>query len=227
VGTVALVNVFVDEAIYQPGEGVYVLAAVLLEDSAKAAARRAARRVPVIRGRRCHWHKEEDREQFAMLKALERHSAGALAYVATPARGRDQEAIRQGLLFQLAGDAARRDAVDLTIESRQHRNDQRDSSTLIKARRELSIELAYAHATPSEEPLLWMADAIAGAVLAQARKDGRYVAALARGVLTIDGPKRRGPGVAPCCAKLGPTSRGVVPRTPPSVAGSGVLVQTM
>ena len=140
-------NVFVDEAIYQPGDGIYVLAAVLVPDSSKAAARRAARRIPVIRGRRFHWHKEADREQFAMLKAVEQYSRGALAYVATPARTRKQETIRQELLFQLAGNIARADSADLTIESRQHRNDQRDSSTLIKARKELTIDVAHVHAT--------------------------------------------------------------------------------
>ncbi|MHB8660238.1 MAG: hypothetical protein ACYC91_20335 [Solirubrobacteraceae bacterium] len=175
----------VDEAIYQPGDGVYVLAAVLVDESAKAEARRAARRVPVIRGRRFHWHKEDDREQFAMLRAIEQHSLGAIAYVASPARGREQEAIRQALMVLLAKDAAHRKATELTIESRQHRNDGRDGSTLIKVRREMSIELAYAHAKPTDEPLLWMGDAIAGAVLAQARKDGRYVEALPSGLLSI------------------------------------------
>ena len=92
-------------------------------------------------------------------------------------------------------DAKRHKALDLTIESRQHRNDQRDSSTLIRARQQHSIELAYAHATPTEESLLWMADAIAGAVLADERKDGRYVAALPPKLLTIRRPiKVAGPG---------------------------------
>jgi len=49
-----VVKVFVDEAMYQPGDGVYVLAAVLLDDSRKASARRGIRRVSPIRGHRFH-----------------------------------------------------------------------------------------------------------------------------------------------------------------------------
>ena len=178
-------NVFVDEAIYQPGDGVYVVAAVLLDDTKKASARRAASRIPPIRGRRFHWHNEDPRERFAMLAVVVQHAVGCLAYVATPARGRAQEAIRQGFLHRLVQDLARHQTIDLVVESRQHHNDQRDSSTLIRARQELSVDLGYTHLTPADDPLLWMADAIAGAVLGQARKDGRYVTALPSGLLTV------------------------------------------
>jgi hypothetical protein len=55
--------------------------------------------------------------------------------------------------------------------------------------------LDYRHEGPRQEPLLWLADALAGAVRSQIRKDNRYVAALPADRLTIRTLNGRGPRV--------------------------------
>lgn len=179
---------YVDEAIHLVAGGAYVVVGVTIGDAGKAAARRAARRVPPVRGRRFHWHKEDERERLAMLQVIAAHAAGCIAYIATPASSRAREAIRQRCLGDVARTLAESTTtLDLVIESRQHRNDQHDASTLVTLRQSLpaATELAYAHQLPSGEPLLWLADALAGAVLALARRDSHYVTALPAGLLEL------------------------------------------
>jgi hypothetical protein len=59
------------------------------------------------------------------------------------------------------------DANHLILESRQERNNQRDRRRIMAAQRagKASVELTYRFGLPSSEPLLWLADAVASAVL--------------------------------------------------------------
>jgi hypothetical protein len=187
---VPAVNVSVDEAIYRPGDGVYVLAAVLVPDEAKNALRRELRRVPPGGRRRLHWHHEANRERFATLRLAAAHAAGLLAYRWSPAPSRTHETIRGQLLTTLAAEIAKRRALELVIEGRQERNDHADRTVLAQAQRDGDVPwtLSYGHRTPLEEPLLWLPDALAGAALSGARGDTRYVEALGSAVAITELP---------------------------------------
>jgi hypothetical protein len=80
--------------------------------------------------------------------------------------------------------------VDVLIESRQAHNDRVDRQVIAAAQRagRASPDLNYRHARPLEEPLLWLADALAGAVMAGVRKDAQYVERLAGCQLVLRGP---------------------------------------
>lgn len=157
----------VDEAMVVRGPSGYVLVAVLLPDDRRAAVRSAAQRI-VPRRRRFHFHDEEVREKRAMMQLIADEALEAYAVVASPCPTRQRETIRQRLLTELAVMVASRPAVELTIESRDSRNDRFDRSTLIQARRDgrVADDLAYVHRRPTEEPLLWLADGLAGAARA-------------------------------------------------------------
>ena len=57
------------------------------------------------------------------------------------------------------------DVDQVVIESRQEHNDRRDRATISRAQRarQASPSLHYGFAKPATEPVLWMADALAGA----------------------------------------------------------------
>lgn len=101
-----------------------------------------------------------------MLGVAAAEAAYLVAYVHRPALRRDHESIRAMLLATLLSDLAKNEVIELLIESRQRSG-------------VVSDELDYRHTGPRQEPLLWLADALAGAVTtAQSRKDGSYLAAL-------------------------------------------------
>ena len=81
-----------------------------------------------------------------------------------------------------------RPAVELTIESRGQHNDRLDRRTLVQARRDCLIpeDMAYVHRQPGQEPLLWLADALAGAARSGVLlHDRTWLNLLPSGLLTI------------------------------------------
>jgi hypothetical protein len=75
----------------------------------------------------------------------------------------------------------------LVFESRQEARDTRDRQTIVTARkaRLISRSLTHSFARPLEEPLLWIPDAIAGAVgAALVEEDRSYVEHLPSGAWT-------------------------------------------
>jgi hypothetical protein len=177
----------VDEAMVNRGQTAYVLAAVLLSDDRRAAVRSGAQRI-IPRRRRFHFHQEEDREKRAMMQLIASEALEAHARIVSPCLAREREALRQRLLVELATAMPKQPAVELTIESRSAHNDRLDRITLIQARRNGLIpeEMAYDHRQPVQEPLLWLADGLAGAVRAGALlRDMRWLDLLPEGMLTI------------------------------------------
>ena len=153
-----------------------MLGAVILPAANKTKVRRALRRIPPRGRRRLHWHHEDDRERIATLQLIMDQGTGLLAYRWSPAPTRTHETIRGHLLTELAADLAARDVIDLVIESRQEHNDARDRNVLAQAqsKNRAPSNMNYDHQNPSDEPLLWLPDALAGAVLSQTRRDGPY-----------------------------------------------------
>lgn len=176
-----------DEAMVHQGQPGYVLAAVLLADDRRAAVRSAAQRI-VPRRRRFHWHQEEPRERRAMMQLIAGEALAAHALVVSPCTTRRREPSRQRLLVELAVALAQRPAVELAIESRGQHNDRLDRRTLVQARRDGLIpqDMAYVHRQPVQEPLLWLADALAGATRAGALlHDRSWLSLLPQGLLTL------------------------------------------
>jgi hypothetical protein len=151
----------VDESILLAGNGCYLLACVVLPLARKAPVRRELRRLSPRR-RRIHWKDEEQRERMALLR---------LSF----------------LLSALLQDVGRTEAFDLLIESRQTVNDLGDRKVIAEAQLSGSTsgDLSYKHTGPMQEPLLALADVLAGAVMAQVRGDSQYLALLPSGRLTV------------------------------------------
>lgn len=168
----------VDESIVIAGNGCYALSCVVIPIERKAAVRRTVRKATP--GRIFHWTNEGTAIRRAMLGVAAAEAAYLVTYVHRPALRRDHESIRAMLLATLLSDLAKNEVIELLIESRQEHNDLRDRRVIVNRQRSgvVSDELDYRHTGPRQEPLLWLADALAGAVTAQSRKDGSYLAAL-------------------------------------------------
>jgi hypothetical protein len=117
---------------------------------------------------------------MALLGLLSAEAADLFAYVRRPVVRREHEAARSVLLAALLEDVGQTDSLDLVLESRQTVNDLADRKVVAAAQLSgrISSELSYGHSGPREEPLLALADVLAGAVMAQVRGDAQYMAAL-------------------------------------------------
>jgi hypothetical protein len=177
----------VDESILLSGHGCYVLGCVVLPVEAKARVRRATRRA-IPAGRTFHWTKERPEVRHGMLQVLADDASYLFAYSHRPVVRREHEWTRAHLLNALLDDLEAANVAEVVLESRQAHNDARDRQVIGAHQQKENSILDYRHDGPRQEPLLWLADALAGAVMSQIRKDNRYVAALPSDRLTIRMP---------------------------------------
>lgn len=166
---------YVDESIRMEPP-LYVLAAVLVAPTDEIAAREAmaAFHLPA-RAPRFHWHDEREDRRLAMLRCLADLRLPVRAYVRQgPVHGQHAGRARSLCLISLLRDLRLRTVGHLVIESREPHNDRRDARTILGAQqgRLASSSLAFHFARPSDEPLLWPADAVAGAVASSRAGDG-------------------------------------------------------
>ncbi len=170
---------FVDESLRQGPNGLYVIAAVVVTLDFDAA--RDAARSMLLRGQhRFHWRDENDRRRRLMIDRISELGVGCRAYVCRPVAVRREPRARALCLNGLLWDLWQDDVVELVIESRQEHNDRRDRRTIVGAQRAQRAhpDLSYRFAWPEVEPLLWLADAVAGAVSAAVGERADYTNAL-------------------------------------------------
>jgi hypothetical protein len=129
------------------------------------------------RHRRFHWHKEQARDRMKMMEFIA--DAQLHSHIVTKALPKlsRQERARAHCLERLLWELKQHDTNNLVVEARQARNNSRDQSTILAAQMtgKAAAEVRYEFGLPTEEPLLWMADAIASA-MAASLYSGRDVA---------------------------------------------------
>lgn len=169
----------VDESLRQHGGGAgyYFLAVARLHPDAAAAARAALRRSLRPRQRRFHWRTERDSDRLSFLDVVAGLEVAAAVVYQSPVRRRKQEQARVRCLWEAMGQFSDWGIGELVIESRREPLDSRDRRELIAGQRAglVAQALAHRHDLPDKEPLLWIADAVAGAMAAAiADGNGRY-----------------------------------------------------
>lgn len=163
------------------GRGYSLLAAAIVPDLASATIERELRDFVQPGQRRFHWRDErpEYREEFmALVAGLAPREVFALAYCQVTVNQKKAQHARVRSIWALVDDLRQRDVGTLVFESRQERNDVQDRREIISAQKAgvAAANLVYRHGRPKEEPLLWLPDAVAGAVGDDvARQDRRYV----------------------------------------------------
>ena len=156
----------VDEVAPEDKGGIYyvVTAAVLLGEEADARGV-LSELLPAGRRRPFHWHTEGRTTREAMMGCIDRLGVIAHVCVHYPTGRRRQEAARAAAFGELLP-VLIDDGVDhFIIESRATAQDGRDKQTILEALRRSETPSAITYEWRAKtEPLLWIADAIAGSV---------------------------------------------------------------
>jgi len=180
--------VLIDEAMRQHGSGLYLLAMVYVAAGDAEDTRAALKSVPRHARPRFHWHDEERRDQLAMIDVLARLGLVTTVVYQTPSPPRKQEQARARCLTVGLCDLEQAGAVRLVLEARQDRLNRRDKRTIAAARRDQLVpaSVPFDFVKADDDPLLWAADAMAGAAgAALADDDSRFISRLPDASWTI------------------------------------------
>lgn len=147
-------HAFVDES--RRGSN-YLVAAVLVRPREFDSTRRQLRALAKRGQRRVHFQSESDARRRLIIAQLV--GSGVQAHVWVCGHKSDIEA-RERCLGAIAERLANLGVSRLVIESNQHQ-DQRDRRVLARALRSCGRPFSYEHMRPTEDPILWAADAVA------------------------------------------------------------------
>lgn len=167
---------FVDES-YVSRTGQYLLAAVVIDDGQGDDARDAALEIRRHRRNALHWHDERRSTRLAIISAVAARTAAQVVVVTTPVPENRQERGRAVCIAPLLAhlQASSPPVARVILESRTGVLDRRDAQRIegLRASHRLTDLVRYEFATKSE-PLLWLADAVAGAVGSALAGDDTY-----------------------------------------------------
>jgi hypothetical protein len=178
---------FVDESIRTGPSGVYLVAAAVVIPADLDRARRTVVSALLPNQPRFHWRNESELQRRVMLERVANLPAKVLAYACRPVPRR-QDRARALCIDRMLWDFAELGVTKVTFESREEHNDRKDAFTIRNAQRakRAPATLQYSFARPLEEPLLWLPDALAGAVIADlATQRSSYLSALPEGFVAV------------------------------------------
>ena len=179
---------YVDESLrHSTDKRLYLVAAAVIVPGDLDSARDSVRNVLLPRQPRFHWRDESEPQRDRMLKIIEGVAPRGLIYSCRPAPRR-QDRARSLCLASMLWDFRQIGVTEVVFESRESHNDRKDARTIGHAQRAQRGPdgLSYSFLRPLDEPLLWIADALAGASSSHiAGEEGRYLEALPGGLVQI------------------------------------------
>ena len=172
-----LEHAWVDESVlgWTPllGGGLYVLAATVADPTVCEAARESLRHLLLGKSRRLHWtHESRDRREL-IAETIAALSVTTTVVIGAPIDHRRQERARRLCMERLVYELEILGVSQLWIESRHDALNRRDQKMIdaLRQRGTLSPKTSVGFARPYEEPMLWIPDAVAGAVGGARRGD--------------------------------------------------------
>lgn len=161
-------HAWVDESIRQTPDdkGAYILAATVCDLTRADEARTRLRSLLLPNQSRLHWHDEGDRRRSQIAAEVAATGLQGLVVVGTPVMRAKQERARrlcmEALLPELHADGVNQ----VWYESRTAVLNNADTRMVsaLRGKRLLPPSMRVDHARPTEEPMLWVPDAVAGAV---------------------------------------------------------------
>lgn len=161
---------FADESFREdPTEGCYVLATAVLEQKSLQPARELMQRLlGSRRTSKLHWHEMDRLQQKDAAYSVAGIEGFHVVAVGVPVPRRRQERARAACLAALVSELHGRGVEHLLIEARAAKLNRRDITTVQGARFTLpqGSNFRVDHLPGSAEPLLWIADIVAGTVRA-------------------------------------------------------------
>lgn len=181
---------FADESFHEADHGgFYVLAAAVFDEVAHEAVRAAMQQ---LRGKRLssklHWNEMDTRQQNTAAQTIAELDGFHIVTVGTPVPRTRQERARAMCLTRLVAELHSYSVTDLVIESRTAQLNERDIKTVQGARFSLPTGTRFhvTHVAGAQEPLLWSADIVAGAVRAHHQGNGTYREKLERCLYEVE-----------------------------------------
>jgi hypothetical protein len=170
------VHAYVDESHYAGPPSFYLLAAVLVDEESIDRAREAMRGLRVGNGR-VHWHRESPRRRRWLSVSVAELGLPTIVVIGTPVDLRKQERARRQCLEQLLWHLAEEGVSRCCLESRGRERDGSDRLAFAAFRGTgvLGRGLHVQHGLPGPEPLLWVADVVAGAATEAEHGDARFL----------------------------------------------------
>jgi hypothetical protein len=156
---------FLDESVRSGDPGLYVLAAVVVPRDRADDIRHQLRASLPGRRSRAHWREYDEPRRRKFVEDLMGFHLTSVVAVASPVDPRRQERARRHCLKRLLWELDQAGILDVVLESRRDQ-DLADQKHILHCQADghVSATLVYGFAQPLTEPLLWLPDAVAGAV---------------------------------------------------------------
>jgi hypothetical protein len=176
-------SAWVDESVIVGGDerpGAYTLAAVLADPLGCEDLRGALRALTARRVVRLHWVAESAKRRDLIAQVISDMDVAAIVTVGSPVERLKQERARRCCLERLLHELDLLGVSQVWLESRAPAQDQRDLRLIDSARGKglISRAMSVDFARPMQEPMLWLPDAIAGAVTASNLGEPRWPVAM-------------------------------------------------
>lgn len=148
--------------------GTYILAAAIVAPSAFDQVRSQMLGLRIGKGGKVHWRNEDAQRQMKIITAVSELPLEHVVVVRSCAPQERGERRRRLCLEQLCYELDQLGVHQVTLESRGQADDRRDLHALqgFRARRIVSSTLRMYHQPGPVEPMLWVPDAVCGAVVA-------------------------------------------------------------
>ncbi len=163
-----MLHAWVDESmrLRMDEPGCYVLAAVVVDPAGCEPARDALRALLLKGQRRLHWRDESAGRRQQVIACVAGSGVCAVAVAGSPVERAKQERARRVCMERLLYELHAMGVERVFFESRTPSLNQRDAVMVaaMHSSGTISTRLWVEHQQPLQEPLLWAADAVAGAV---------------------------------------------------------------
>lgn len=151
-------------------DGLYLLAAVVADPGECDAVREGLVSLLLRGALRLHWRDETEMRRCKIAALIGSHDLAHVVVVGAPINHRRQERARAQCLERLLYELDQLGVSDVWLETRHSALNERDLRLVeaLRGKRSVSLGIRVEFARPKEEPMLWVPDAVAGAVNAAA-----------------------------------------------------------
>jgi hypothetical protein len=173
-------HAFVDESmrLTPANQGTYLLAAVVCDPAACDPVREMLRSLRYRRQPRLHWHAEEDPRKTKIAESIGALALPATVVIGMPLAKSKQERARAKCMQTLLPELEAQGVTQVWLEARTPSLIRRDMRLVdaLRSQRLITPAIRVDTALPGDEPMLWLPDAVAGAVSASRDGQPEYLA---------------------------------------------------
>lgn len=156
--------------------GTYILCAAIIEVDAFEEVRDAMRGLKLKDQKKLHWRDEDNARQLLIAETIGALPIEHLVVIRDDAEGDRDERRRRTCMQRLTYELAQMGVGPMTLESRGRADDKRDRDVLdgFRATGSIDSSLRMDHVPGPAEPMLWVPDAVCGAVVSDRVGDPQH-----------------------------------------------------